>query len=191
MRWFLVIPVAAMACKNVPAPTDPFDPDAEAELPSWIDQQLSADAEACASSPYWEDANMATSFFAGSFVIQGDVVTGNEFWILYPNDNLASTGFTDCMVVWDFNGTVGEPEGVGTYSLHISAVVDVEQTTCVEDANGNPVYVGDEDFPVQYDVLESGDEVTVRFSGSGDILGRGQIEGGVVSWISDNTCPAF
>lgn len=193
MRWtWTMIALAALGCKNEPAP-DPFNPDVTAEVPSWLDDELAANTEACSTSPYWGEANMATTFFAGNYAFDGETVTGNEFWFLYPNDVLAeNAGFEPCQVVWDVVGVMGDPVNTGTYSLSISAVIDEDQTDCVEDFEGNTVYgPSEEQFSVMYDVLDGGGNVTVLFANSGNQVGSGESTNNGISWISEKDCKIF
>lgn len=193
MRWsWSMIPLAVVACKNEPAP-DPFNPDVVAEVPSWIDDELSGQEEACSTSQYWADANMATTFFAGNYAFDGEDVIGNEFWFLYPNDNLTeAAGFQPCQVVWDIVGVKGDPVNTGTYSLSLSAVIDEDQTDCVEDFEGNTVYGADqEQFSATYDVLDGGTTVTMLFAGSGNQFGSGESTSNGIAWLSEKDCKVF
>lgn len=192
MRWsWFLVAVVTMACKNVPAP-DPLNPDVPAEVPDWIAGEVAGQEEACATAPYWDEANIATNFFAGNYAFDGEGVLGQEFWLLYPNANLtANTGFQPCQVVWDVVGVIGDPVQAGSYSLSISATVDEDQTDCVEDVNSNPVYAGDEQFSVTYDVFDANGSVTVVFGNSGNPVGIGESTNRGISWLSDYDCKYF
>lgn len=191
-RW-MGIAIVAAGCTAGPA-GDPFDPNEVASLPNWIEDELAGQEDACSSSPYWDDGQVlvATTFFAGSYAWDADDLIGNEFWVLYPDPDLAATGFTACTVVWDVLGQRGDAVGAGDYSVSISATIDEDQTDCTTNVNDETVYAGDEQFNVVYDVSEvSGGSVQVFFATSGSVVGRGEFDGGGFSWLSEKDCKAF
>ncbi len=166
---------------------------ADPEIPSWIESEITGQTDACSSSPYWEDANMSTSFWAGTYTFDGDQVIGHEYWIHYPNANLTrNTGFQPCQVVWTVSGMRREPaNAANTYGLVIAATIDEEATDCVEDASGTPLYVGDEQFTVEYDVFENGGAVRLTFAESGNLVGEGEATNRSLSWLSEYSCNIY
>lgn len=187
MLRFVPVLFLAVACKG--GTIDPFDPTVVAEVPGWISAEIDAQRDICAGSPLWNDGEVraALTFFAGEYHLDGDSVAGHEFWVLIPDPDLAATGFQECTVVWDVLGNVGEPARAGDYSLSLGVTIDEEQTDCMEDVNGNPVYAGEENFTATYDVFEAGNTIQLFFE-SGAQLGTGESQGNVLSWISERNC---
>lgn len=193
MRWsWMMVLVATVACKNVPAP-DPFDPNVEPEVPNWIDDQLVGQDTACDDAYQWDLAHGTTSFFAGHYAIDGNSVLGNEFWIHFTNPNMEALGYSDCEIVWTVVGEIGDPVNIGSYSMSLTAVIDEEASNCMPNAEGDTFAVGEDLWEETYDVIEAGDTVTLLYTGSqaGTQVGTGQINNGVMSWLSDNSCNYF
>ncbi|MEZ4319556.1 MAG: hypothetical protein R3F61_18720 [Myxococcota bacterium] len=189
MTRLIAVTALLAGCSKGPK-VDPFDPDQTAELPGWIAAELTGQEAACSSSPLWADpqAKVATTFFAGYYEWDDLDLVGNEFWVLYPDPELAATGFTACTVVWDVYGTQEAAVGAADYSITLAASVDDSQTDCVEDAAGNTVYEGEENFTVTYDVVEHGNGTVDVFFTSGTQLGRGEYDASSLSWLSEKDC---
>jgi hypothetical protein len=189
----LALIVVAAGCNQGPN-VDPFDPDAVAELPGWVDAELQGQEDACNTSPFWNDGltSVATTFFVGSYQFENDdSFAGNEFWLLWPDNDLAATGFEPCQVVWDVTGQREASAGGFDYTLQVAAAIDEGQTTCVEDANGATVYEGDENFTERYDVADINGNVTMFFNGSGNEFASGEATNNSLSWLSDKNCIAL
>ncbi|MCB9679515.1 MAG: hypothetical protein H6737_30700 [Alphaproteobacteria bacterium] len=189
MTRLVLATMLLVGCSKGPK-IDPLDPNQQAVLPSWIQNALQGEEDACSSSPLWDDPNakVATTFFAGYYEWDATDLVGNEFWVLYPDPELAATGFTACTVVWDVYGTQSDSVGAADYSITISGSVDLAQTDCIEDAAGNPVYADDENFTVTYDVVESSNGTVDVYFTSGTHLGRGEYDNASMSWLSDKDC---
>ncbi len=185
--------VLAAGCKQGPN-ENPFDPDAVAELPGWVDSELQGQEDACNTSPFWNDGQtkVATTFFVGSYQFESDdSFAGNEFWVLWPDDDLADTGFGPCQVVWDVTGQREASSGGFDYSMQIAASIDEGQTDCVVFEDGLTVYEGDENFTELYDVADINGNVTMFFSGSGNEFATGEADNSSLSWLSEKNCVAF
>jgi hypothetical protein len=154
---------------------------------------LGAQADACAVSPYWSTANLATTFFVGDFEIDDcGAVTGREIWVLYMNPNMEDLGYTDCEVIWDVTGTLDGPLEAGDVTIEMSAIVNAALSTCKANEDGVEIYVGEEDVTLEYTVILSEDGTAdVRFSGSGDTLGLGAWNLNNLTYTSDVSCKAF
>ena len=189
----LLLTTALLAGCSKTASIDPFDPLEEAIVPTWIQNEIAGQENACDSlDTIPAQARVATGFFAGNFEWDGnDDLVGNEFWLLFPDAELAATGFVACTVVWDVVGTRVDAAGAADYSLEISGSVDTNQTDCVEDAVGTPVYVGDENFSVVYDVVEQSNGSANVFFQSGTLLGRGEANNRGLTWVSERDCKIF
>jgi hypothetical protein len=197
MRWtttMVVIAGCALgACKNEAAGPNPFGgPDGDPEIPDWIDDAVAAESDACSSSPFWEDAAMATTFFAGSFVFNGEAARGQQQWILYPNPRLTELlDFQPCRVVWDSTGAITDPMQVGTYGLTISGVLNEELTDCTaEDTRGQTIYAGQESLIDNFDILEANGMAQV-FLSNGEQLGEGESDENGLTYLSDRVCQIF
>lgn len=191
MRQSVFLVVALVGCTGGPK-VDPFDPDVDAVLPGWIDSALAGEDDACASSPLWDDpdAHIATTFFAGEYFWEGDEdFVGNEFWLIWPDNDLAATGFEPCELIWDVFGSKVESAGAADYSLILDATLDEIGTTCLEDENGNSI--GDERFSVRYNVNERNDGTLQIFFESGTPLGSGEFDNNGMSWLSEKDCVIF
>ncbi|MFT4624657.1 MAG: hypothetical protein ACI8PZ_003316 [Myxococcota bacterium] len=154
---------------------------------------LDAQAEACSSSPYWEVAYMATTFFVGDFSVdECGNVTGRERWVLYMGPKMLELDYVDCEVVWDVTGTLPEPLAEGDTAITMNAVVNAALSTCKPNDDGVEIYVGEEDVELSYTVITTVDGAAeFRFSGSGDTLGFGQWNANNATYTSGVSCKAF
>jgi len=189
----LAVPLLLVSIGCKPPAPDPFDPDAIATLPSWVEDEWNANDDSCSSAYQWDAATAATTFYAGQFYINGETFVGNEFWLLNPNQNLRDAlGFEKCTVVWDTIGKVVQPEeGGAAFDLQLSASIDEDQTDCVLDLNDNPIYDGQEEFSQLYEVFEGPNgSVTMRFP-SGTEFGKGRKDISGLTWMSEKDCKYF
>jgi len=146
----------------------------------------------------------ATSYFVGDFFLGNDnAITGSDYWFLYANSALEAADGTNCLVVWSVSGyrqencasedndvvyEVVEPDGQITahfecdYRLEISGAIDNAATTC-----DPSLYIGNENYGVAYDVLESEGRTTFFFA-SGTRLGSGEANGSRITYTSDYSC---
>lgn len=176
--------------------TDPIDgeacPVSGAALPDLFGELAGID-HACEDAPeYRPDVSTATSYWIGEFEIDDcDNVTGTETWVLFANPEWIENGGYDCQIVWSVSGTRHEPTQKGDYGLTLTATVDELRSDCPEDASSTPIYVGDTEMALAYDVAVSGDTSVVTFAGSGNLVGEGHANGGRVSYLSDLFCLLF
>ena len=133
----------------------------------------------------------ATTYFRGSFAVfdNGDV-EGQEYWVLFPNQEWQSNGApSECYLVWDVFGIAGEPDGCATcdYGVAIEGYFDPDTSDCptgLEDAEG-------QDFSVTYNVrIDSSGEATWLFT-SGTELGVGTWTDTEATYVSDYQCDWF
>ena len=185
--------LAVSGCKRI-EPFDPFDPNAQAEVPDWIQEEWDQKKTDCDTALYWDNpgAHMATSYYAGNFYEDQGSVFGNEFWLLYPNDAFADIGFTECMVVWDVAGTITDSGQSGaSYAMSIQASVDEEQTTCPVNWEDIPIYVGFESLTENYNIIETPQGgVSLSFDSGTQFASGRQLDNGI-QWLSVKDCKIF
>lgn len=154
---------------------------------------LADQADACSVSPYWDIANMATTFFVGDFEVDScGEITGTETWVLYMNQNMKDLGYIDCEVIWDVTGThTGALEGDNA-AIEMNAVVNAGLTTCLPNEDGVEIYVGEEDVTLSYTLILNADGTAeTRFSSNGDTIGFGGWNANNITYTSDMSCKAF
>ena len=153
---------------------------------------LDAQAEVCAASPYWEAANMATTFFVADLQIDDcGAVTGTEKWILYMGPRMQELGYTDCEVVWDVTGSLSGPLEEGTTVMELNAVVNAAKSDCKANDDGVEIYVGEEDVMLAYTVDLTAEGADFVFTASGGYLGTGAWNANNVTYTSEYSCKAF
>lgn len=199
LGFALITAAATIGCSDGIGGKDDVDPDIEiptleipdpGDVPSDV-SALMGDADECSDSPFWGEANMATTFFGGEFILGESSFVGAEYWVLYFNPTMTNNGYHDCAVRWEVAGTIDEPVRTGTYSMTLSAQVDLSYINCEPDVSGQPMHVGEESYLVTYDILEL-DNGTVRiYYTSGTQLGEGKIENGRLIYASKKNCKAF
>lgn len=175
--------VLAAGCKRI-EPYDPFDPDSDAEVPSWIAQEFQDRKGECESALYYDETEYATLFAAGTFFEDGDAVLGNEFWLFWPNPKFQDTGFTECMVVFDIAGSKRDSTVAGAaYAYDIQATVDEDQTDCPEGWDGTPIYAGEEQWNETYNIVETpNDGISLLFN-SGNSFATGTRYSNGFEWM--------
>ena len=77
----------------------------------------------------------AVSWLVHEYELHGDYATGTFTWALYANEAWKDTGEDDCLIVWDADGGIVEPDSDCTYcdfALDLSLTLNSAETTCPE-----------------------------------------------------------
>ena len=148
---------------------------------------------ACDDALYWDTVPGAVSFFVGDFSVDGcGDVSGEETWVLYPNERWQELGGQSCRVVWNASGLLGGPLEEGSIELTMSLAVDMAATDCAPNEKGVPVYVGETSVSVNYDVDLRGDGTAeFRYRDSGTLLGEGTWNEGNLTYTTAHGCKFF
>lgn len=137
-----------------------------------------------------QDLSGATSYFLGSFSIDGTSVSGTETWALLSNDTWAATpDGGDCVVVWNVSGSTTDPVSCGACDLGLTLMANVDEglTTCPQG-----LWSDDSTQQLAYDVLRASDgTATFYFANSGNTLASGTHSGDNVVYTSDGECVYF
>ena len=131
----------------------------------------------------------ATSRYLGDFVVEGDEVSGTEYWTLVANPAWIAAEGGDCVVAWDITGETGSPGACEDcdYSMSIEASVAYGRTTC-----NALLYLGQENWTDEYDVKINTDGTTeFSYSSTGLPLGGWYAEGTRVTFLTDADCVFF
>lgn len=134
----------------------------------------------------------ATSWFIGEFEVDGDQVTGFEYWVLYPNDTwTAADGTTNCQVAWYATGTTTDGCPSCDYELDLHMTLEMPATNC-PDAFVDSVKTDDSEFDVVYEVRINGDTARFTFASSGNTLGEGPATSDTAfAYVTEPTCKWF
>ena len=145
-----------------------------------------------------EAAVVANSYFVGVFARADGLWTGKEYWVQYPDAELAETndwkdvGDDGCLMVWDAEAEE-DPETLAgacalcDYGVDVGAAFNEGESTCHQ----NFIDVEGVDYVVTYEVEEASDGASTFTYPSGTDLGEGTWDECMVTYVSELNCKIY
>lgn len=133
----------------------------------------------------------ASTYFAGSYSLNGDSLSGMEEAIYVANTSWESIlESPECRVTWSLTGTTVETSACTTCDLHIevSAMLDESQSDCPSELAAD----WQTSWSEVYGVARNGDGSADWYFGSnGDYFASGTHSNGAINFLSDVQCSWF
>jgi hypothetical protein len=133
----------------------------------------------------------ASTYFAGSYSVNGETLTGLEEAIYVANSSWEPIlGASDCRVTWALTGTVVASSACTTCDLHIqvSAMLDESQSDCPSELAAD----WQSSWTETYGVARNDDgSADWYFGSSGEYFASGNHSGSNIDFLSDVQCSWF
>ena len=133
----------------------------------------------------------ASTYFAGSYALNGDALTGIEEAIYVANSSWEPIlGASDCRVTWSLTGSIVQASACTTCDLHIevSAMLDESQSDCPSELAADWQSSWTETYGVARNDDGSSDWY---FGGTGEYFASGTHSSSSVDFLSDVQCSWF